>query len=143
MFSLNNTHYTWKIIFYSVLNKKYDISISEVEHEVIISNLETLDNADNIARYRLQNISVEKKYPLCEINANRKIIKTMTRLRTRHFTDLKINLDPTRSYKTYNNCPKEGLSPEHIFSCPPVFTTLQELGEGENRYPLFNLTSWT
>ena len=46
------------------------------------------------------------------------LTKIITRLKSGHFDDMKINTDNTRICVKCRNYPGEELSPSHIFSCP-------------------------
>ena len=85
------------------------------------TNLVTLDDAYVIARYWLKEKTIRMDQQISEIDANREITKTITRLRT----GMKINAGNIR---TFVKCQYEKLSPSLENSCPPVQAILQNIG---------------
>ena len=70
-------------------------------HERDLNNntsLVTLDDANAIARNHFKEKTIKVDQQIFEINANREITKTITRLRTAHFDGIKINIENTRTY---------------------------------------------
>ena len=62
------------------------------------TSLVTLDDANAIARNHFKEKTIKVDQQIFEINANREITKTITRLRTAHFDGMKINIENTRTY---------------------------------------------
>ncbi|UYV64195.1 hypothetical protein LAZ67_2007019 [Cordylochernes scorpioides] len=83
-------------------------------------------DADALAKYKIIK-KKKKKDQICEINSERKLTKTITRLRTKHYKGMTIHPDGTRTYKACNNCPGVELTPTHIFSCPAMAAALQKI----------------
>ena len=74
---------------------------------------------------------------ICKIDANREITKSITRLRTGHFGDMKMTADNTRTYVKFRNCSDKEISLCYIFSCPAMLAILQNIGAypfGDNLY---------
>ena len=61
------------------------------------TSLVTLDDANVIAHLTLKEKTIKVNQQICEIDANREITKTITRLRTGHFGGMKINADNIRN----------------------------------------------
>ena len=53
---------------------------------------------------------------------------TITRFRTGHFDDMKINAGFAMTYVKYRNCSKKELSPSHTFRCSAKLAILQIIG---------------
>ncbi|UYV78105.1 hypothetical protein LAZ67_16000132 [Cordylochernes scorpioides] len=83
-------------------------------------------DADALAKYKIVKQKIRKDQ-ICEINSERKLTKTITRLRTKHYKGMTIHPDGTRTYKACNNCPGVELTPTHIFSCPALAAALQKI----------------
>ena len=66
---------------------------------------------------------------ICEIYANRRIIKIIARMRTGNLGGKKINANNTRTHVKYGNCCNEDLSPSHIFSCREMLQSTAKLFE--------------
>ncbi|UYV61053.1 PMCA [Cordylochernes scorpioides] len=71
---------------------------------------------------------------ICEIDSERRITKTITRLRTKHYKGMTIHPDGTRIYRTCNNCSGVELTPTHIFSCPAMAAVLQKIDMDSELY---------
>ncbi|UYV73668.1 K02A2.6-like [Cordylochernes scorpioides] len=76
-------------------------------------------DADNLAKYKVIQPKIRRDQ-ICGMNSERKLTKTITRLRTKHYKEMTIHPDGTRTYRTFNNCPGVELTPTHIFSCPAM-----------------------
>ncbi|UYV79041.1 hypothetical protein LAZ67_17000838 [Cordylochernes scorpioides] len=83
-------------------------------------------DADALAKYKIIKQKIRKDQ-ICEINSERKLTKTITRLRTKHYKGMAIHPDSTRTYRACNNCPGVELTPTHIFSCPAMVAALQKI----------------
>ncbi|UYV65749.1 RBM47 [Cordylochernes scorpioides] len=64
---------------------------------------------------------------ICDINAEKRITKTITKLRMKHYKGMTIHPDGTRTYRRCKNFPGVELKPTHIFSCPVMATALQKI----------------
>ena len=84
------------------------------------TSLVTLDDANVTARLRLKGKTIRVNQQICEIDANREITKTITRLRIDHFGGMKINADNTRTYLKCRSCSDEELSPTHVVNCTAI-----------------------
>ncbi|UYV60357.1 hypothetical protein LAZ67_1000940 [Cordylochernes scorpioides] len=83
-------------------------------------------DADALSKYKIikQKIRIDQ---ICEINSERKLTKTITRLRKKHYKGMALHPDGTRTYRACNNCPVVELTPTHIFSCPAMAAALQKI----------------
>ncbi|GFS66278.1 hypothetical protein TNIN_109741 [Trichonephila inaurata madagascariensis] len=97
----------------------------------------TLHNANAISRHRLKGNPIKVDSQICEINAKRDFIKTITRLRTKHFRGVKIHKDGTRTYCKCNNCPVIPL-PHHILNVLKFYVLWVSL---EDSLPLIMIVS--
>ncbi|GBM79673.1 hypothetical protein AVEN_59165-1 [Araneus ventricosus] len=57
----------------------------------------TLFDTDAVARSKLREPSIKKSFQISEINEDRNITKTITRLRTSHFKGMKIDANGVRT----------------------------------------------
>ncbi|UYV79184.1 hypothetical protein LAZ67_17001401 [Cordylochernes scorpioides] len=83
-------------------------------------------DADALAKYKIIKQKIRKDQ-ICEINSERKLTKTIARLRTKHYKEMTIHPDGTITYRACNNCPGVELTPTHIFSCPAMAAALQKI----------------
>ncbi|GFW14163.1 RNase H domain-containing protein [Trichonephila clavipes] len=65
-----------------------------------------------------------KKLSLPELNYSGEITSTKTRLRSKHFKDMMILSNGSRSYVECRHCPGPQLGPKHLFSCPSIVGAL-------------------
>ncbi|UYV66882.1 K02A2.6-like [Cordylochernes scorpioides] len=83
----------------------------------------SLFDTDALSTYKIIKQKIRSK---CEINSERKITKTKTRLRKKHYKGMAIHPNGTRTYRACNNCPGVELTPTHIFSYPAMAAALQK-----------------
>ncbi|GFV43939.1 uncharacterized protein TNCV_492641 [Trichonephila clavipes] len=79
--------------------------------------------------------SIPVKHQLRNISEDHLKTKTITRLRTGHYREMKINRYGRRTYRNCDNSPDTELTSAHIFDCPAILSALQEIGV------LFSLTN--
>ncbi|UYV83735.1 hypothetical protein LAZ67_23002379 [Cordylochernes scorpioides] len=70
----------------------------------------SLFDAGSLSKYKIIKQKNNKRLK-CEINSERKMTKTITRLRTKHYKGMTIHPDDTITYRACNNCPD--LPPKH------------------------------
>ncbi|GFY33349.1 hypothetical protein TNCV_1898011 [Trichonephila clavipes] len=97
----------------------------EVRNSPELSNSLTLTDADALARRKLPYHPI--KYFISELECNRLFSTTISGLRTRYFTRMKISPDGQRSYGTYPHCPDIQVSPNHVFNCPYILAKLHNI----------------
>ena len=68
--------------------------------------------------------NTRRKFSLPKLNYNRKIMATATWLRTKHFKDMKILPDDSRTYVVFKHCPDTQLDPKQLFGYPSIPCTL-------------------
>ena len=95
-----------------------------------LSCVVTLKVINAVAKSKFKNMAVKLKHQICELNASRTLANILTRLRTCYLRGMKIQKDGTKKYLPCRNCGSDTeLSPEHIFSCPAILATLQQISE--------------
>ncbi|UYV73666.1 hypothetical protein LAZ67_11000280 [Cordylochernes scorpioides] len=108
-------------------------NLREISCQVMATALQKIDMDLEQQLYTPKIVDIEKikqkirNDQICEINSERKLTKTITRLRTKHYKGITIHPDSTRTYRTCNNCPGVELTPTHIFSCPAMTAALQKI----------------
>ncbi|GFV64282.1 uncharacterized protein TNCV_1150951 [Trichonephila clavipes] len=71
----------------------------------------------------------ERIYQLvCNISGDRRLTKTIARLRTGHHRGMMFDRDDRRTYRNCDNCLDTELTPTHIFDSPAILAALQEIG---------------
>ena len=81
-----------------------------------------MDGANAIARCRLKEKAIRVGQQVCEIDGNREITKTISRLRTGHLSGIKINPNNTKTHVKCRICSDKEHSQRHIFSYPAKLT---------------------
>ena len=88
----------------------------------------TLKDINAAAKSKLKNKTM--KLRICELNTSRILANILTRLRTRHLRGMKIQKDGTKRYQPCRNCGSDTeVSPVHLFSCPAILATLQQISD--------------
>ncbi|GFX60589.1 RNase H domain-containing protein [Trichonephila clavipes] len=84
-----------------------------------VTSATTVFDANVAANQKLCS-NPRKKFSLPELNYSRGITTTITRLRTKHFKDMKILSDGSRSYVECRHCTDMQLDSQNLFSCPSI-----------------------
>ncbi|GFU83441.1 hypothetical protein TNCV_1346261 [Trichonephila clavipes] len=86
----------------------------------------TSEDANVVTNPKISNQRFKKPI-IPELNCPRNLSSTVARLPTDHFNGMEITPDNSRSYPIYRNCPQIQLTPDYIFDCKVIFTSLFKL----------------
>ncbi|GFU64008.1 RNase H domain-containing protein [Trichonephila clavipes] len=90
-------------------------------------NITSLD-ANAVANFKLREKSIPVKHQIYNISGDLLITKTIARLRTGHYREMKFDRDGRRSYRNCDNCLDTELIPAHMFGYPAIIAALQKIG---------------
>ncbi|UYV72301.1 Transposase [Cordylochernes scorpioides] len=93
-------------------NEQADDLAKEGRKQTLETSSITLKDANIIAKLITKT---KIPQPICNLNINRELTTTISRIRTGHFKGMKKNPDMTRSYRNCNNCHNTQLTPDHIY----------------------------
>lgn len=88
----------------------------------------SLADANALIKLILKTPSAFKiKYQIPQLDVSRKTATTITRLQMKHYKNMKISPDGTKTYQGCSNCPDIELTPDHVFDCPAVTAVMHSL----------------